>query len=143
MSQILSAPETRSSLWVSEKLGITYRTLDYWLRQGYARSCAKMADGQGTRREFNRQDIAELMLMRDLRLLGVSVEQSAKMADELRRWIDTVWGSAPFVGTHSIIAEGERVWMRENLFGIYRPLIVVPLEPLYAEVDRLLQERHA
>src|SRR5262245_55114017 len=54
----------RTSHEAAKEAGITYRQLDYWVRQGYVVS-AREARGSGSQRKWSDEDIARLIEIRD------------------------------------------------------------------------------
>lgn len=66
--------------------GITYRTLDYWARNGAVTPSIAEAEGQGTRRLWNRRDI------RILTAIGkVTADLQALGADMPVDLVDRLW----------------------------------------------------
>lgn len=54
----------RTSHEAAKEAGVTYRQLDYWVRQGYVVS-AKEAAGSGTQRRWTDEDVARLVEIRE------------------------------------------------------------------------------
>lgn len=57
---------------VVELCGITYRQLDYWIRQKYVTPEIQQANGSGTARIFSRKDMNTLAVVGQLIKFGVS-----------------------------------------------------------------------
>lgn len=57
---------------VVELCGITYRQLDYWIRQKYVTPEIQQASGSGTARIFSRKDMNTLAVVGQLIKFGVS-----------------------------------------------------------------------
>lgn len=57
---------------VVELCGITYRQLDYWIRQKYITPEIQQANGSGTARIFSRKDMNTLAVVGQLIKFGVS-----------------------------------------------------------------------
>jgi DNA-binding transcriptional MerR regulator len=55
-------------------LGMNYRTLDNWVRTGLV-TCTQVADGRGTRRAWNVDDVTRVAFLQSLRQNGVSTHQ--------------------------------------------------------------------
>jgi DNA-binding transcriptional MerR regulator len=54
--------------------GITYRTLDYWIRRGIV-TPSVAADGSGSARRFTRAEVDEVCLAATLRALGLELDR--------------------------------------------------------------------
>jgi MerR HTH family regulatory protein len=74
-------------------LGITYRVLDNWTRQGYLRA-TNAECGHGYRRKWNREELAVAKIMRDLVSVGLTpnaAERAARNAGELGDGVVITW----------------------------------------------------
>lgn len=79
----MSSKETFSANEAAEIAGITYRQIDYWIKQGYF-APDKQADGSGTRRKFNEDDLLILTLAKALVENGSQPEQVFLEIDGLK-----------------------------------------------------------
>jgi DNA-binding transcriptional MerR regulator len=71
---------------ITHRLGITYRQLDYWSRQGWLRP-ATPANGSGTRREWTNDELAVAARMAKL----VNAGLPPNIAADAARKGDEVW----------------------------------------------------
>jgi len=55
-------------------LGMSYRTLDNWVRTGLV-TCTQVADGRGSRRGWTVDDVTRVAYLQSLRHSGVSTQQ--------------------------------------------------------------------
>ncbi len=52
-----------SSAETAAKAGVTYRQLDYWVRNGLIVPSVSQANGQGTRRQFSAEDVRRVWVV--------------------------------------------------------------------------------
>lgn len=72
-----------NSTSIVEHLGVTYRQLDYWFRQGYLSpdgSAPEVGSGRGTSRVYTTAEVAQLELMLGLVRAGVKPDIAAQVA---------------------------------------------------------------
>lgn len=70
----MKSSEPYSSSEVAMRAGISYRTLDYWLRTGVAVASIAPAKGSGSARRFSQDDLERVELTAALRAMGVDLE---------------------------------------------------------------------
>lgn len=70
---------------VADAVGISYRKVDYWIRQG-ALELVQDANGSGTRRRFAPSEVRIVRAVEALRRLGMPIEECAQAVAELR-WL--------------------------------------------------------
>ena len=61
-------------------LGMSYRTLDNWVRTGLV-TCTQVADGRGSRRGWTVDDVCRVAYLQSLRHNGVSTQQLNAMKE--------------------------------------------------------------
>jgi DNA-binding transcriptional MerR regulator len=66
--------ETVTTPQAARILGMSFRTLDNWVRAGLV-TCSQVARGRGTRRAWTVDDVTRVALLQTLRRHGVSTQQ--------------------------------------------------------------------
>ena len=76
-----------------ERAGVTYRSLDYWVRPG-ALVPSVEADGSGSQRLFEDEALGQVVIIKRLRRLGISLQVIKELGVEdapgelIRRLLD-------------------------------------------------------
>jgi DNA-binding transcriptional MerR regulator len=88
-------PEGLSSRQVCEAVGITFRQLDYWVRQGTLVPSNAQAKGSGTQRRWSVDDAEQAAMLRVVLDMGIGARLVRKAVEtareaEGRRWL-VVW----------------------------------------------------
>jgi DNA-binding transcriptional MerR regulator len=78
-------------------VGITYRQLDYWARQGLVRPSIADAHGSGTQRSYSFGDLVRLKVIKDLLDAGVKLQTARKAIEYLREDLVDDWATASLV----------------------------------------------
>jgi DNA-binding transcriptional MerR regulator len=78
-------------------VGITYRQLDYWARQGLVRPSIADAHGSGTQRSYSFGDLVRLKVIKDLLDAGVKLQTARKAIEYLREDLGDDWATASLV----------------------------------------------
>jgi DNA-binding transcriptional MerR regulator len=68
----MAPDEVWNSKTVCKVTGVSYRQLDYWIRTGVFTPC-RDAQGSGSRREYNFNDVRMVMFVRELRKYGIGM----------------------------------------------------------------------
>lgn len=91
-------------------MGITYRQLDHWTRQGWLRA-ENATPGSGHARVWPPEELMVAGLMRRLTLAGFSASRAAAMARDAVETADLVDGSFTFLLAGGLVLSGhlERV----------------------------------
>lgn len=74
---------TFSTKEVEKILGLTYRQLDYWDRSGFIKPSVASADGYGSERIYNFQDLVRLKVAKKLKEKGVSLQKLRRSLEYL------------------------------------------------------------
>jgi DNA-binding transcriptional MerR regulator len=69
---------------VCRTVGISYRQLDYWARTGLVTPSVRDADGSGSQRMYNFNDVVQLRVIKKLLDAGVSLPKIRRAVDYLR-----------------------------------------------------------
>ena len=69
---------------VTEMLGISYRQLDYWDRTGLVKPSVRGAQGSGSQREYNFEDLLQLKVIAQLLDAGVTLQKVRKAVEYIR-----------------------------------------------------------
>jgi DNA-binding transcriptional MerR regulator len=124
-------------------VGITYRQLDYWARQGLIRPSIADAKGSGTQRLYAYTDIVELKVIKKLLDGGVALAKARKAVEYLREHLGEDLASADLVldGPNSLLVRTD-----EELIDQYRKgqgvLNLVKLTAIPGELDTAIAELH-
>ncbi len=119
-----------------EIVGITYRQLDYWDRQGVVRPSLGEAHGSGTQRHYSYRDLVRLRMVKQLLDAGVQLKNARKAIEYLREEEGADWQTASIV-----MAEGSSILARDGdaLIDLVRRgqgvLNIVPIGSVVGEVD--------
>jgi DNA-binding transcriptional MerR regulator len=89
---------------VCKIVGITYRQLDYWARTGLVVPSIRNAEGSGSQRLYSFTDIVHLKIIKSLLDAGVSLQQTRRAIDYLRREL-----REPLEGV-TIISDGRSIY---------------------------------
>lgn len=124
-----------------EIVGISYRQLDYWDRQGVVSPTLRPAHGSGTQRRYSYRDLVRLRIVKQLIDAGVRLKNARKAIEYLREEEGADWQTASIV-----MAEGNSILARDGdaLVDLVRRgqgvLNIVPIGSVVGDVDeRLLQ----
>ena len=119
-----------------EIVGITYRQLDYWDRQGVVSPSLRAARGSGTQRLYSYRDLVRLRVVKRILDAGVQLKNARKAIEYLREDQGADWQAASIV-----LAEGSSILARDGdaLVDLVRRgqgvLNIVPLGTVVGEVD--------
>lgn len=86
--------------------GISYRQLDYWVRQAIIRP-TQAARGTGSARRWSPTEVVQLRMMRELREAGVSLQKIRRAANWLKKALPKV--SAPLAEL-TLVTDGKRIF---------------------------------
>jgi len=89
-----------------EIVGISYRQLDYWDRQGVVCPTLALAHGSGTQRRYSYRDLVRLRVVKSMIDSGVQLKNARKAIEYLREDQGTDWQTASIVtdGGGSVLA---------------------------------------
>jgi DNA-binding transcriptional MerR regulator len=130
-----------------EIVGITYRQLDYWDRQGVVSPTLSAAHGSGTQRKYSYRDLVRLRVVKRITDSGVKLKNARKAIEYLREDQGADWQTASIV-----LAEGSSILARDGdaLIDLVKQgqgvLNIVPLGTVVGEVDDGISDsalRHA
>src|SRR5262245_14983192 len=116
-------------------VGITYRQLDYWARQGLVRPSIADARGSGTQRSYSFNDLVRLKVIKNLLDAGVKLQTARKAIAYLREDLGDDWATASLVldGAGSVLVRTD-----DALIDLVRRgqgvLNIVPLGPVVQEL---------
>ena len=119
-----------------EIVGISYRQLDYWDRQGVVCPSLSAAHGSGTQRRYSYRDLVRLRMVKQLLDAGVQLKNARKAIEYLREEEGADWQTASIV-----LAEGNSILARDGdaLIDLVRRgqgvLNIVPIGSVVGEVD--------
>jgi DNA-binding transcriptional MerR regulator len=122
-----------------EIVGISYRQLDYWDRQGVVCPSLSAAHGSGTQRRYSYRDLVRLRMVKQLLDAGVQLKNARKAIEYLREEEGADWQTASIV-----LAEGNSILARDGdaLVDLVRRgqgvLNIVPIGSVVGEVDERL-----
>jgi DNA-binding transcriptional MerR regulator len=122
-----------------EIVGISYRQLDYWDRQGVVCPSLSAAHGSGTQRRYSYRDLVRLRMVKQLLDAGVQLKNARKAIEYLREEEGADWQTASIV-----MAEGNSILARDGdaLIDLVRRgqgvLNIVPIGSVVGEVDERL-----
>jgi DNA-binding transcriptional MerR regulator len=126
---------------VCKIVGITYRQLDYWARQGLITPSVADAKGSGSQRLYAYRDIVELKVIKQLLDGGVALQKARKAIEYLRANLGEDLASADLVldGPNSLLVRTDA-----ELIDLFRKgqgvLNLVKLTTIPAEVDAAIAE---
>jgi len=130
-----------------EIVGITYRQLDYWDRQGVVSPSLRAAHGSGTQRKYSYRDLVRLRVVKRITDAGVKLKNARKAIEYLREDQGADWQTASIV-----FAEGSSILARDGdaLIDLVKQgqgvLNIVSLGTVVGEVDDGISDsalRHA
>jgi DNA-binding transcriptional MerR regulator len=119
-----------------EIVGISYRQLDYWDRQGVVCPSLSAAHGSGTQRKYSYRDLVRLRMVKNILDSGVQLKNARKAIEYLREEEGADWQTASIV-----LAEGSSIVARDEdaLVDLVRRgqgvLNIVPIATVVGEVD--------
>jgi DNA-binding transcriptional MerR regulator len=122
-----------------EIVGISYRQLDYWDRQGVVCPSLSAAHGSGTQRRYSYRDLVRLRMVKQLLDAGVQLKNARKAIEYLREEEGADWQTASIV-----MAEGNSILARDGdaLIDLVRRgqgvLNIVPIGSVVGDVDERL-----
>jgi len=131
-----AADEGYSGKQACEIVGISYRQLDYWDRQGVVSPSLKAAHGSGSQRRYSYRDLVRLRLVKRILDSGVQLKNARKAIEYLREEEGSDWQTASIV-----LAEGTSIVARDQdaLIDLVRRgqgvLNIVPVGAVAGEVD--------
>jgi len=117
-------------------VGITYRQLDYWARQGLVKPSLADARGSGTQRSYSFNDLVRLKVIKNLLDAGVKLQTARKAIEYLREDRGDDWATASLVldGAGSVLVRTD-----DALIDLVRRgqgvLNIVPLGPVVQEIN--------
>jgi DNA-binding transcriptional MerR regulator len=92
-----------------EIVGISYRQLDYWDRQGVVCPSLSAAHGSGTQRKYSYRDLVRLRVVKQLLDSGVQLKNARRAIEYLRELEGADWQTGSLV-----LAEGSSVVARDE-----------------------------
>ncbi len=120
----------------AELVGITYRQLDHWARQGLVRPSVAKATGSGSRRRYSYNDLVELKIAKKMRDAGIDLKSIARAFDYLRNQLGGEVASANIVisGTDVLLVDDDQVLslLRQGQAAM---LTVLPVAGVRRELD--------
>ena len=120
----------------AELVGISYRQLDHWARQGLIKPSVAQASGSGSRRRYSYNDLVELKIAKKMRDQGISLKSIARAFDYLRNQIGGEVASANIVisGNDVLLVDDDQVLslLRQGQAAM---LTVVPVAGVRRELD--------
>ena len=120
----------------AELVGISYRQLDHWARQGLIKPSVAQAAGSGSRRRYSYNDLVELKIAKKMRDQGISLKSIARAFDYLRNQIGGEVASANIVisGSDVLLVDDDQVLslLRQGQAAM---LTVVPVAGVRRELD--------
>lgn len=120
----------------AEVVGISYRQLDHWARQGLIKPSVAQASGSGSRRRYSYNDLVELKIAKKMRDQGISLKSIARAFDYLRNQIGGEVASANIVisGNDVLLVDDDQVLslLRQGQAAM---LTVVPVAGVRRELD--------
>ena len=92
---------------LARRAGLSYRIVDYWVRQGVLRPSVAHGDGTGTKRRFSDRDVRLATLLNQLRAMGARI-------DTLRAVARNVIGDPLYEGVVHVSPLGDVSWAPET-----------------------------
>lgn len=132
---------------VSEIVGMKPARIDYWVRTGLISSSISVANGSGTRRIFNFEDVVQLRFISRLLTNGWSLQKIRNAVSILRQIMgdpDPLKHAVIVGDRHSILAlartiDGERIVIDALSTGGQQVMSIV-LEVLISETKDIVQQ---
>lgn len=120
----------------AELVGISYRQLDHWSRQGLVRPSVAQASGSGSRRRYSYNDLVELKIAKKMRDQGIDLKSIARAFDYLRNQLGGEVASANIVisGSDVLLVDDDQVLslLRQGQAAM---LTVLPVAGVRRELD--------
>lgn len=120
----------------AELVGISYRQLDHWARQGLVRPSVAQAAGSGSRRRYSYNDLVELKIAKTMRDQGIDLKSIARAFDYLRNQLGGEVASANIVisGSDVLLVDDDQVLslLRQGQAAM---LTVLPVAGVRRELD--------
>lgn len=120
----------------AELVGISYRQLDHWARQGLVRPSVAQASGSGSRRRYSYNDLVELKIAKKMRDQGIDLKSIARAFDYLRNQLGGEVASANIVisGSDVLLVDDDQVLslLRQGQAAM---LTVLPVAGVRRELD--------
>ncbi len=94
--------------------GLSYRQLDYWIRRGVILEDEPRlrgiggVTGSGSVRRFSDREVRVVLLLAELRALGMGCAALGAAARQARSWADAEWQGPAFVGPAGEISREAR-----------------------------------
>lgn len=125
----------------AEIVGISYRQLDYWAREGLLGPSVAQAEGSGSRRRYSYGDLLELRVVKRLRDAGISLKKIRSVFQYIRHELELEVAAA------RLVIDGSNVYYvrsDEELINVLAKgqgvLNVLPLLNVKREVDGKIVE---
>ncbi len=120
----------------AELVGISYRQLDHWARQGLVKPSVAQAAGSGSRRRYSYNDLVELKIAKKMRDQGIDLKSIARAFDYLRNQLGGEVASANIVisGSDVLLVDDDQVLslLRQGQAAM---LTVLPVAGVRRELD--------
>lgn len=120
----------------AELVGISYRQLDHWARQGLVKPSVAQAAGSGSRRRYSYNDLVELKIAKTMRDQGIDLKSIARAFDYLRNQLGSEVASANIVisGSDVLLVDDDQVLslLRQGQAAM---LTVLPVAGVRRELD--------
>lgn len=120
----------------AELVGISYRQLDHWARQGLVKPSVAQAAGSGSRRRYSYNDLVELKIAKTMRDQGIDLKSIARAFDYLRNQLGGEVASANIVisGSDVLLVDDDQVLslLRQGQAAM---LTVLPVAGVRRELD--------
>lgn len=120
----------------AELVGISYRQLDHWARQGLVRPSVAQAAGSGSRRRYSYNDLVELKIAKKMRDQGIDLKSIARAFKYLRDQLGGEVASANIVisGSDVLLVDDDQVLslLRQGQAAM---LTVLPVAGVRRELD--------
>ena len=117
-------------------VGITYRQLDHWAREGLIVPSMTKAQGSGSRRRYTYNDLLELKIVKKMRDAGIDLKSISRSFDYLRNQLGADVASSNIVisGTDALLVDEDKILslLRE---GQGTMLNVLPVAGVKRELD--------
>ena len=139
---------------VSESLGISLRTVQYYTDEGLLIPEIANPSGRGTSRKYSKKNLAEFLIIKELAKYGLSLWQikgimeKARSSDVAKKWDpEGKWAqrkrSRPRLVIYGLGTEDMKVQMEEEgprllskLYG-HRAALVIDVEDIFIQIDEL------
>ena len=117
-------------------VGISYRQLDHWARQGLVKPSVAQAAGSGSRRRYSYNDLVELKIAKTMRDQGIDLKSISRAFDYLRNQLGGEVASANIVisGSDVLLVDDDQVLslLRQGQAAM---LTVLPVAGVRRELD--------